>query len=32
MEIIENVGWFMCGALSILIIGVGLLFWGDGRG
>ena len=31
MEVIENIGWFMCGALSVIFVGVGLLFWGDLR-
>lgn len=29
---IENIGWFMCGAMSVVFVGVGILFWGDGRG
>ena len=28
---IENIGWFMCGAMSVVFVDVGLLFWGDLR-
>jgi len=31
MKMIENIGWFMCGAMSVVFVGVGLLFWGDLR-